>query len=102
MNLELAEKSLKEMLQRAGLAVKPSYTPPEVQLVLDISPRTFWRLTAQYERDEGGTLTRPDSLDSYMLSSHRRVRFDELVAFLARNNTYQRQQAVDPNQMELF
>jgi hypothetical protein len=101
MNQELTEKSLKEMLQRAGLAVKASYTPPEVCLILDISPRTFWRLTGQYERDEGGKLRRPDSLDSYTLSSHRRVRFDELVAFLVRNNTYQRQHAVDPNQMEL-
>jgi hypothetical protein len=102
MNQELAEKSLKEMLLRAGLSVKPSYTPPEVCLILDISPRTFWRLTAQYERDEGGRLKRPDCLDSYMLSSHRRVRFDELVAFLVRNNTYQRQHAADPNQMALF
>lgn len=100
--VELAEENLKGMLQRVQLPVKGSYNPGEVCMILAIAPRTFWRLISQYERDEEGRLQRPDCLDSISLSTHRRVRFDELVAFLMRNNSYERRLAVDPNQLELF
>lgn len=97
-----AEEKLKGMLAAAGLPVKGSYCTSEVCRILGIVERTFWRLLSQYERDEQGNLRRPDCLDSFMLSLNRRVSYPELVAFLARNNTYQRQNAVDPSQMALF
>ena len=100
--LEHAEEKLKGMLRAAELPRKASYNPGEVCRVLAIVPSTFWKLLSQYERDEDGRLQRPDCLDSYMLSSHRRVSFDELVAFLLRNNTYERRHAVDPAQLDLF
>ena len=99
---ELAEDKLKGMLRAAQLPVKASYNPGEVCRVLTIVPSTFWKLLSQYERDENGRLQRPDCLDSYMLSSHRRVSFDEMVDFLSRNNSYERRHAVDPAQMDLF
>lgn len=99
---EHAEEKLKAMLQAAELPVKASYNPGEVCRLLGIVDRTFWRLLAQYERDEKGNLSRPDCLDSFTISTHRRVQYGELVAFLVRNNTYERKNAVDPNQMALF
>lgn len=100
---ELAEERLRGMLRAAGLRQKASYAPGEVQAILGISDRTFWRLVAAYERDpETEQPTTPCCLDSFMLRRSRRVRFDELVEFLSRNNTYERVNAVDPRQMGLF
>lgn len=99
---ELAEDKLKGMLRAAELPVKASYNPGEICRVLGIVERTFWRLLDKYERDELGNLRRPDCLDSITLSRHRRVLYDELVAFLFRNNSYERAHAVDPAQMDLF
>lgn len=94
---------LQGMLRAAGLPQKASYHPGEVCSILGISPRTFWSLISRYERDPdtGGPVV-PHSLDSYTLARSRRVRFDELVDFVRRNNTYRRQNAPDPNQLELF
>lgn len=101
--LEVAEERLVGMLRAAGLRKKASYAPGEVQAVLAISDRTFWRLVAAYERDPDSCQpVTPCSLDSFMLRRSRRVRFDELVEFLRRNNTYERVNAVDPRQMGLF
>ncbi len=98
-----AEKKLTGMLESAGLARKPSYRPGEVQLILGVSDRFFRYLTERYELDpQTGELARPDCLDSYLLRRHRRVRYDEIVAFLARNNTYKRRNTVDTRQMMLF
>jgi hypothetical protein len=99
---ELAEEKLKGMLKAAELPVKASYNPGEVCRILGVADRTFWRLVSQYERDERGNLRRPDCLDSYTITTHRRVHYGELVAFLYRNNTYERRNAVDPAQMALF
>ena len=100
--IEFADEKLKGMLKAAQLPIKPSYNPGEVCKILGVVDRTFWRLIAQYERDEKGNLRRPDCLDSITLSSHRRVLYDELVAFLFRNNSYERSHAVHPDQLELF
>ena len=100
--MELAENNLKGMLTAAQLPVKASFSPGEVCRILGIAERTFRRLLNQYERDERGNLRRPDCLDSITLSRHRRVLYNELVAFVARNNSYERSHAVDPAQMDLF
>ena len=100
---ELAEQKLVGMLEAAGLPKKASYHPGEVCAILGISDRTFWRLVSAYEPDEGRDRpTIPYSLDSYTLARSRRVRYDELVEFLARNNTYERANAPDPRQLSLF
>lgn len=98
-----AENKLIGMLSAAGLRKKASYCGPEVQQILGCSESTYWRLLARYERDpETGDLRHPDCLDSYMLQRTRRVRFDELVDYLRRNNSYERKCAADPRQIGLF
>jgi hypothetical protein len=91
------------MLRASGLHKKASYSPGEVQAILGCSESTYWRLLARCERDPGTDQLRyPDCLDSYMLQRTRRVRFDELVEYLIRNNTYERNHGIDPNQLDLF
>jgi hypothetical protein len=86
-----AEGKIIEMLKVAGLPKKPSYSPGEVCLILGISDRTFWRLINNYEKDfDTGKPIKPYSLDSYMIARSHRVRFNELVDYLERNNTYER------------
>jgi hypothetical protein len=88
---EKAEENLNGMLAVGGLKKKPSYTPGEVQSILNISDREFHRLVNRYELDHETTQPRdPCSLDSFRLRSRRRVRYDELVDFLYRNNNYER------------
>lgn len=96
------DEKLKKLLTSAGLPIKGSYCTSEVCSILGISDATFWRLLEKYELDDRGKLKRPDCLDSFMLSSNRRVTFLELASFLERNNSYQRQLAVHPDQMALF
>lgn len=96
------EEKLKGMLLAAALPVRGSYRSGEVCAVLGIGVATFWRLVNRFEKDEAGRLVHPDSLDSYMLRSQRRVTYSELLAFLTRNNSYTRQNAIDPKQMGLF
>jgi hypothetical protein len=91
------------MLRVAGVKRKASYHPGEVREVLGISERTFWRLTAAHEFDPlTGKLRTPACLDSYMTQGNRRVAYCAMVEYLQRNQTYQRQNAVDPRQMDLF
>jgi len=99
----ISDEKFREMLSQSGLKVRASYRPGEVCSVLGISPRTFWRLTEQYEIDpEGSGPRNPNSLDSYLLRSHRRVRYNEILSYLNRNNTYERRNSIDPRQMLLF
>ena len=97
-----AEEKLQQMLAVVGLPKRASYRSGEVQVILAIGQTTFWTLVNRYERDEKGNLVRPDCLDSFTLRTQRRVGYSELVDFLARNNSYTRQHAVDPKQMVLF
>ncbi len=99
----ISDEEFKEMLSQSDLPMRASYRPGEVCSLLGISPRTFWRLTERYEIDAAtGQLRNPNSLDSYLLRSHRRVRYDEIRNYLNRNNTYERRNAPDPRQMLLF
>ncbi len=101
--IELAEKKLDGMLRAAGLVKKASYTSGEVQTILQISARTFWYMTSGFELDaETGQPRNPASLDSYLLRRTKRVRYDELVEYLTRNNTYERKHGIDPRQLDLF
>jgi transposase len=96
------EQQLDGMLRVAGVARKASYASGEVQKILGISERTFRRMVSAYEPDPlTGRLRTPACLDSYMLNRSRRVRYDELAAYLQRNQTWERTNA-DPNQLELF
>lgn len=100
---EEARSELVEMLQIAGVPVKPSYRRAEVCAALSISERHFWTLLERYEPDPStGGPRRPDSLDSYMHRTERRVRFGEIVDFLRRNSTYHRKNALDQRQLSLF
>jgi len=96
------EEKLKGMLAAAGLPARGSYRSGETCAILGIGPATFWRLVNRFEKDETGHIVHPDSLDSFTLRLQRRVTYSELVAFLTRNNSYTRQNAVDPKQMALF
>jgi len=99
----ISDEKFKEMLTQSSLPIRASYRPGEVCSLLGISPRTFWRLTEHYEIDPATSEPRnPNSLDSYLLQSHRRVRYNEILAYLNRNNTYERRNAPDPRQMLIF
>lgn len=95
------DAQLRGMIQAAGLPVRGSYRKGEVCLILGIGSTTFWRLVSRYEPDEDGRPVRPDSLATIQLSQNR-VSFTELVDFLARNDGYTKQHALDPKQMNLF
>jgi hypothetical protein len=100
---EVAEQKITGMLAAAQLPVKASYTRAEVCQILGISVRTFWRMVTGYEVDPGTAApVHPATLDSYMTRGHHRVRYDELVAYLARNRTWERRHAVDPRQLDFF
>ncbi|MCP3942201.1 MAG: DNA-binding protein [Desulfobacteraceae bacterium] len=99
----ISDEKFKEMLSQSSLPIRASYRPGEVCSLLGISSRTFWRLTEQYEIDQAtGSPRNPNSLDSYLLRSHRRVRYNEILAYLNRNNTYERRNSPDPRQMLIF
>ena len=99
----ITDEKFQEMLSQAGLPVRASYRPGEVCSILGISTRTFWRLTERYEPDpDTGEPVDPNSLDSYLLRSQRRVTYQEIFSYLNRNNTYERRNAPDPRQMLLF
>lgn len=97
-----SQEKLKGMLAAAGLPVRGSYRSGEVCAILGVGVATFWRLVNRFEKDEAGRLKQPDCLDSYTLRTQRRVTYSELLEFLTRNNSYTRQNAIDPKQMALF
>jgi hypothetical protein len=100
--VEEAREQLLGMLEVAGVPEKPSYRRHEVCDILSIKRSFFQILLERFEPDpETGEPLRPDSLDSYMHSRERRVRFDELVSYLQRNNTYHRKNAMDHRQLSL-
>ncbi|RJP85888.1 MAG: DNA-binding protein [Desulfobacteraceae bacterium] len=80
----------KETIQAAGFPVQGSYRPGEVCKILGISERTFSKMTNSYEPDpETGGPVNPGTLDSFRTLGQKRVRFNELASYLARNNTYE-------------
>lgn len=98
-----AEQRLQGMLQAAGLPVKASYHRAQVCAILGISRRTFFRYVTLHEIDpETGRPRHPWTLDSYKIRAHHRVRYQELVEYVARNRTFERQAEPDPRQMGLF
>ncbi len=100
---EEAREELQGMLDVARIPAKPSYRRHEVCGILNISRSTFQVLVERFEPDmESGEPLRPDSIDSYMHQRERRVRFHELIAYLRRNNTYQRKNAMDIRQLSLW
>lgn len=92
--MDPAETALREMLQIAGLPVRPSYRRSEVCAVLGVDGRTFWRMVAYHEPGPDGQ-RKPGTLESYKTRGHHRVRFAELVDYLRRNCTYERQHGLD-------
>ena len=95
-----AEQKLKGMLAAAGLPVKASYHRGQVCAILGISDRTFYRYVSAHDLDpDTGCPVQPWTLDSYRTRGHHRVRYQELVDYLARNRTFERANAVDPRQM---
>ncbi len=102
MDHETAVQKLDGMLKVAKLPKRPSYTRREVCQILEISERTWWRYVVEHDLDP---LTqrpvRPWTIDSYMLRGHYRVRYDELVSWLARNRTWERKHSADTQTMDL-
>lgn len=93
--MKSVQEKLNEMLKVASIPIKPSYRPNEVQSLLGISDRTFWRLLSAYEiSPASGTLTTPVCLDSFMLCRSRRVSYAELAAYLDRNQSWERANAL--------
>ncbi|WP_028314683.1 helix-turn-helix domain-containing protein [Desulfatibacillum aliphaticivorans] len=103
MDVKTAEMQLKGMLDVAKIPAKPSYTPGDVCRILGISDRTFRRRANTYEPGPSETTPMdPECIDTYSTGGHKRVRHDELVAYLIRNQTYARINAEQPQQLSLF
>ena len=85
----------KELIRAVGLPIRGSYRPGEVCRILGIHKRTFFRMTNGYERDpETGKPLKPGMLDSFRTLGQKRVRFNELVDYLHRINTYENQHSI--------
>jgi transposase len=97
-----ADDQLREMITACGFNVRGSYRHAEVCRILGISRATFYRLTDSWKPDDEGNPVNPCSLKTYMLRAERRVSWDELVSFLERNDSWERQYGYDPRQMDLF
>ncbi len=82
--MKFYENRLRSMLEVAGLSVKASYLPAEVQQILNIKDHTFRLMCEKWEPP--GTAGRPKvGLESYTVHTHRRVPFHGLVDWLAEN-----------------
>lgn len=80
----------KATIEAAGLPIRGSYRSIEVCKILGISKRTFFRMISQYEPNPAtGKPINPATLDSYKILSHRRVRLNEIIDYIYRNNTYE-------------
>jgi hypothetical protein len=98
-----AHDQLNSMLKVAGIPRKSSYNAGEVCRILGISSTTFWRKTEKFELcPRTGEPLHTDALDSFILGTNKRVSYDELADYLARNRTWHRRNAVDKRQMDLF
>lgn len=97
---EEAKEELLRMLEIANVPVRANYRRHEVCSILSISRSQFQVLVGRFEPDpDTGEPLRPDCLRSHMHIRERRVPFYELVSYLLRNNTYQRNNALDPRQL---
>lgn len=97
-----AHDKLNRMLKVAGIPIKSSYNAGEVCRILGISSTTFWRKTEKFELcPRTGMPMHPDALDSYILGTNKRVSYDELSDYLARNRTWHRRNVIDDTQPAL-
>ncbi|OPY12907.1 MAG: hypothetical protein A4E69_01942 [Syntrophus sp. PtaB.Bin138] len=97
------DEQLREMVKACGLPVRGSYRNAEVCMILGFSRATFCRLIDAWQPDDNGNPVVPYSLKSYMLRQERRVSWDELAAFLERNDTWERRYGMqDERQLTLL
>lgn len=97
-----AEEKFNGMLEASGLAKRGSYNRHEVCRVLGFSERTWWRMVYTHEPGAPEDANRdPWTIDAYMTRGHYRVRYDELVSWLARNRAYERIHKADTATLDL-
>lgn len=82
-----AGRLLENMIADAGLARQAVYLPGDVQRILCISNTSFRRFCELWE--PGDTCDRY-GLESFRLSTHRRVTHQALVEWVERNHSYER------------
>lgn len=93
--MKKSEQQLLDILKYAKLPVRGSYRRSEVCKILNIGKSTFYSMVNRYEPDPiTGEPLNPASFNSYMVGREQRVTFQEIVAYLDRNNTYNRQHAL--------
>lgn len=78
---------LDHMIADAGLSRQAVYLPGDVQRILCISNTSFRRFCELWE--PGGKCDRY-GLESFRLSTHRRVTHQALVEWVERNHSYER------------
>ncbi|WP_041279334.1 MerR family transcriptional regulator [Desulfobacula toluolica] len=85
-------ETLKELLALNQTPSKAVYKSGEVCKILDISSMTFHRLVHAYEPSLSNSNEPriPNSLDSFVIGTHKRVTYPELIAFLERNKSHDR------------
>lgn len=77
------------MLEAAGIPLQPAYKPREVQVILNMDDRTFRMLCDIWEPNR-----KTRGIESYYVSTHRRVPHHALVEYLAFNNNYERNRSL--------
>lgn len=93
---------MERMLDVAQIPAKPSYAPGEVCLILGMSPRTFRRRANNFEPNDHNNPMDPATIDTFSIGGQKRVRHEEIIRYLIRNQTYQRLHGPEPQQRGLF
>lgn len=90
--MEKAKKILHEILKAHNISKRAVYRPTEVCKALNISLRTFHNMAHNYEPSlsNPGEPRNPATINSFTLSTHKRVTHFELVEFIKRNQTHDR------------
>ena len=86
-----AERQLHALLQAEGLEVRGAYRPGEVCRLLRISPTTL-RQFCELAEHPAVTPSEPCALDSFLVGCHHRIAHAALVDWLARNQSFMREE----------
>lgn len=79
------------MLDAAGIARRPVYTVSEVARVLGVCQNTVKSMCDRWEPESAGPGRDPRGLESLRTwGGHRRIPHEELVRWLAENNSWDR------------
>ncbi len=87
---QAAEMQINALLEAERIERRAVYRPGEVCRLLRISPTTLRQLCELAEQPESSCKP-PQSLESFKIGCHRRIKHTTLVKWLARNQSMERE-----------